>query len=165
MKSVRSTARIIPSLLDRLIDEDPNSLVEDPISQADQVAAIKECVRRDLENLLNTRLRKPVNTLQFPELKKSLVNYGLHDFSQLPVESESDQQLFAVRIQEIIQRFEPRFKNVRVEVVQNGENYQRALYVKITATLLLEPDAIPVVYDSRVRHVDKSLELRELNYG
>lgn len=165
MKSVRSTARIIPSLLDRLIDDEPGSAIETPKSQQEQIHSIKENVRRDLENLLNTRLKHEVDTLQYPELKTSLVNYGLQDFSQIPVESDSDQMLFAAKIQDIIKRFEPRFKNVRVDVVKNGENYQRTLYVKITATLLLEPDSIPVIYDSRVRHIDKSLKLRELKYG
>ncbi len=165
MKNIRSTANIIPSLLDRLIDEDPSTTTEAVKSQTQQIAEIKEAVRRDLENLLNTRLRKNQYIDRYPELKTSLANYGLQDFSQIPVESDSDQQVFAANIRDIIRRFEPRFKNVQVDVMQNGENYQRALYVKISAVLLMEPDPLPVIYDSRVRHIDKSLQLRELNYG
>jgi len=165
MKNIRNTTPVIPSLLDRLIDDDPSSSTELEKTTSEQLVAIKDNVRRDLENLLNTRLRKNADIEKFPELKKSLVNYGLQDFSQIPVESESDQSLFAARIQEIIERYEPRFKNVQVEIVQNGENYQRALYVKISAVLMLEPDPVPVIYDSRVRHIDKSLKLRELKYG
>ena len=165
MKNTHGTAQVIPSLLDRLMDDDPSSHLEIAKSQAQQIADIKEYVRRDLENLLNTRLRRFQQIDQYPELKTSLANYGLQDFSQIPVESESDQQIFAANIRDIIQRFEPRFKNVQVEVVENGENYQRTLYVKISAVLRLDPDPVPVIYDSRVHLIDRSLHLRELNYG
>ncbi|BFM08567.1 type VI secretion system baseplate subunit TssE [Halioxenophilus aromaticivorans] len=165
MRNVRSTAPIVPSLLDRLIDDDPSNTTDLVKTPSQQMNDIKEAVRRDLENLLNTRLRKNDHLQKYAELKTSLANYGLYDFSQIAIESEDDQYLFAAKIRDIIQRFEPRFKNVQVEVVENGENYHRTLYIKIAAVLLIEPDPIAVVYDSRVQKIDKSLHLREQNHG
>ena len=165
MKQVRRTKPFVPSLLDRLIDEDPATELDPMQSPGQQLARIKESVKRDLENLLNTRLRNIEIDKSWGELKHSIANYGLPDFSQVPADSESDYQAFANVIRDVIHRFEPRFKNVQVTVDSNGASLHRALYVKISAVLLVEPDPVAVVYDSKVNRVERTLKLRELKYG
>src|SRR4029077_20362835 len=43
------------SVLDRLLDDEPKSKVEDPMTHSKSLAQLKIAIRRDLENLLNTR--------------------------------------------------------------------------------------------------------------
>ena len=165
MKSARAILPVIPSLLDRLIDADPDSDSDPIIPSGKQLSEIKDNVRRDLENLLNTRLRKPVNLQRYPELVSSVVNYGLPDFSHIAIESENEQVDFANTIAVIIERYEPRFSQVQVNIRPIGDGLQRALHVKISAILLVEPDPIPVIFDSRLKYIDKRLTLRELKHG
>ena len=61
---------IRPSLLDRLIDEEPGNRGEAPDRRAQSLKELKDSVRRDLEWLLNSR-RPPVEPAQsrrFPVL-------------------------------------------------------------------------------------------------
>ena len=44
-----------PSVLDRLIDDDPRSNVEPPLTRSQSVRQFKTALRRDLEWLLNAR--------------------------------------------------------------------------------------------------------------
>ena len=54
----RSGAPIVrQSLLDRLIDDEPDKIAETGLSPAESIAALRRNVRRDLEALLNTRRR------------------------------------------------------------------------------------------------------------
>ena len=45
------------SLLDRLIDDEPEQLVDRPISAAQALTVLRRSVLRDLEALMNTRRR------------------------------------------------------------------------------------------------------------
>ena len=46
---------ITVSVLDRLIDLEPNNRMENPLSRSQSVRLLKNAVRRDLEWLLNSR--------------------------------------------------------------------------------------------------------------
>ncbi|MBX2807119.1 MAG: type VI secretion system baseplate subunit TssE [Cellvibrionaceae bacterium] len=165
MTTARKDQPILPSLLDRLIDHDP-SIQDTPVKSYRVVLTeIKDSIRRDLENLLNTRLyRKPLPE-ELTELDISIVNYGLPDFSMLQVNSDDGKHEFKEKVQSIIEKYEPRFKSVTVDLEHVGEHYERTLYMKISAVLMIEPDPIPLMFDSRVKTMDKSVILREINHG
>ncbi len=165
MSTIRQTQAIVPSLLDRLIDDDPTSLDETNEPTSQQINKLKNNIRRDLENLLNTRLRIDRDLKKFPELNKSLLNYGLPDFSHIPIESDSEHNLLANKIYTLIYWFEPRLINVNVEVEAMGDGFNRNLHVEISATLLVEPNPIPVLFDSQMQHIDRKLSIRELKHG
>ena len=46
---------LVPSVLDRLLDDNPGAKSEPPQSRHQVLRDLKQSVRRDLENLLNTR--------------------------------------------------------------------------------------------------------------
>ena len=48
-------AAVTLSVLDRLIDDDPRTSIEAPLTRAQSVRTLRDVVRRDLEWLLNTR--------------------------------------------------------------------------------------------------------------
>ena len=53
----KDTPRALLSLLDRLIDRDPENQVELPPTPTEALDRLREGVRRDVEALLNTRER------------------------------------------------------------------------------------------------------------
>ncbi len=165
MTKLRADQPIIPSLLDRLVDEDPKSLISVPKSYGVLLKDIKNNIRRDLENLLNTRLTRYAIPEELNEINLSVANYGLPDFSFVQLGSDEGREEFRFMVEQAIHNFEPRFNQVIVELEQIGEEYERTLYLKISAVLMVDPDPIPLLFDSRVKTLNKSVKLREINHG
>ena len=96
------------SVLDRLIDNEPHSQVESPLSRAQSVRVLKAAVRRDLEWLLNTRriFEEPDEALK--EVNRSTYVFGLPDFSSFTMVSASDQTKLVRQLLAAIKLFEPR---------------------------------------------------------
>src|SRR5271167_2168409 len=69
------------SLLDRLIDQEPERLRDAPVSPAESMAILRQSLRRDLEALLNTRRRWRSWPEGYTELGVSPVGFGIADFS------------------------------------------------------------------------------------
>jgi type VI secretion system protein ImpF len=107
-------------------------------------------VRRDLENLLNTRWRCVAWPPNLEELDLSLVNYGIPDFTGANMATATNREELRKIIQQVLEKFEPRFKSVRVELVQPGERADRQLNFRIDAVLYAEPAPEPVVFDSQL---------------
>jgi len=165
MARARTDQPVLPSLLDRLIDEDPRQTLEVVKPFGVLLKEIKANIRRDLENLLNTRIYRQQSIDSYSELDKSVVNYGLPDFSRLQFGSEEHCQQFRWLVQATIAKYEPRFQRVQVDINSIGEDFERTLYLKISAVLMVEPDPVPLIFDSRVRTVDRAVSLRELSHG
>ncbi len=165
MARIRKNQPLIPSLLDRLLDDNPESTTEIQPSFSKILQEIKASIRRDLENLLNTRLFCFTNTQRFEELKMSVINYGLPDFSHVQFDNHDARETFRKLVEETITNFEPRFRHVSVDIVPYGEQFERALHLKISAILLVEPDPVPVIFDTKVKSSDRTVTLRELVHG
>jgi len=165
MSKVRTDQPVLTSLLDRLIDDEPDQKLEVVKPVSTLLRDAKANIRRDLENLLNTRLYRQSDLGDYPELKKSVVNYGLPDFSSVQFSSAEHREQFRQEIESTITRYETRFRRVRVEITQAGEEHERTMYLKINALLMVEPDPIPLLFDSRIQAMDRIVKLRELRHG
>ena len=165
MARIKTDQPVLPSLLDRLIDDDPDNHKVTAKAYGTVLADIKSSIRRDLECLLNTRLYRGQLPEKLSELDVSIVNYGLPDFSVIQLESDDGKEEFRSQVKSIIEKFEPRFSHVMVDLEQIGEEYERTLYMKISAVLMIEPDPVPLLFDSRVKTMDKAVHLREINHG
>lgn len=165
MASLNADMPLLPSLLDRLIDQDPDKPADDTQSNSRVIAAIKNGVRRDLENLLNTRLHRQEVPENLEELKQSVVTYGVPDFSMVPVHSDAGLAFLKDALTDAIYRYEPRMQQVRIELMKGVDLSERTLYLQISAVLMVEPDAIPLVFDTYVRPSDKSVDLQDADYG
>jgi type VI secretion system protein ImpF len=151
MSRIHSGQQLIPSLLDRLLDDAPDSLQELPSSRTQRLRDLKLSVRRDLENLLNTRVCLRVIPNDCEELHTSVFNYGIPDFGGMAVTSSEKQEILRRRIEEIVRRFETRFKSVRVELVTDDKlSMQRSIRFRIDGVLYAEPAPEPVSFDSQV---------------
>jgi type VI secretion system protein ImpF len=85
---------------------------------------LRESVQRDLGWLLNSASLDTTEDLTpFPEVAKSVVNYGMPSFAGTALHS-IDPDVTARRIRESIETFEPRLSNVQV-IVDGGEGENR----------------------------------------
>lgn len=150
MAKIRSDQPLIPSVLDRLLDDEPGVSRETAKSRTQVLRELKQSVRRDLENLLNTRWRCVSWPPDLNELGVSMVNYGIPDFTGAQLSRARDREEFRRVIETVIRKFEPRFKTVQVKLLSNGDALDRTLRFQIDALLYAEPAPEPVVFDSAV---------------
>ena len=160
MSKIRRDQPLVPSILDRLLDEEPDISREPAKSRAQVLREMKSSVRRDLENLLNTRWRCSHWPPSLEELAVSLVNYGIPDFTGGNLGSASDRNELRRIIETTIRRFEPRFKTVRVELLENSEPLDRTLRLRIDALLHAEPAPEPVMFDSALEPATGNFEVK-----
>lgn len=151
---------LLPSVLDRLLDDDPTSQREAPKSQNQLLRELKLSVRRDLENLLNTRRRVAGVPAELAGLERSLVAYGLPDITGLDLASAGRRDEFRATIEEVIRKFEPRFTSVRVHLLDNVDQTDRALRFRIDALLRAEPAPEPVVFDTSLEPATGTIQVK-----
>jgi type VI secretion system protein ImpF len=149
MAKIDSETRITPSIIDRLIDNEPELSSEALASRSRSLQQFKEAVKRDLEWLLNTRQTRYIPKA-LKELNHSIAVYGLKDFSGFNVKSPDDQQRLEKEIEAVIKVFEPRLEDVVVILEPILEN-ERALHFRIDARLRIEPAPEPVSFDTVLR--------------
>jgi len=139
---------VLSSVFDRLIDDDPDATREVAKTGPQAVRDLKHAVRRDLERLLNTRRSLHQLPADLTELAKSLVNYGLPDFTSVQMNAAQDPDAFLSIIVDTINRFEPRLENVRVELIPNADTSDRVLRFRIDAILHVHPFSDGVSFNS-----------------
>jgi type VI secretion system protein ImpF len=139
------------SVLDRLIDLEPKTQIEAPLSRSQSVRLLKAAVHRDLEWLLNTRriFLEPDESLK--EVSRSLFVYGLADLSTYTMGSTADQAKLVRHLQSVVKLFEPRLANVRVTPLDSsGGTGLQELRLRIDGMLLMDPSPEPVSFDTLI---------------
>jgi type VI secretion system protein ImpF len=143
-----------PSVLDRLIDAGSEGTTDRPGYTLRQM---EDAVRRDLEDLLNTR-RPPESAPGddgkpepffggLEEVPRSIVNFGLRDLAYFDTLTADVRAEFARHIEQVITTYEPRLRDIHVTVRDPAEvaeakkqDFKRtALYFHIEARLNLDP--------------------------
>jgi type VI secretion system protein ImpF len=130
--------RLTPSLLDRLFDVDQGGSTA-ALRPYQSIGELRAAVRRDLENLLNTRWRCTRQSELGKGLVSSLVNYGLPDFCGGNLQAAQNPDVVFEQIVQAIERFEPRLRKVRVVRLQDEPSVDRTLRFQIEAVLHVEP--------------------------
>ena len=165
MASIDKKKKLRPSILDRLIDNDPDNTVEKDSDQHQKLKELRNSVRRDLENLLNTRFRMVEPADEYTELKKSLLNYGLPDLATINISDNIKQKEFINHLESILIDFEPRFKTVKVNYMENADSLDRSLRFRIDAILYADPSPEVVVFDSILEPVTHTVNVEETSHG
>lgn len=136
------------SVLDRLIDNDPSTNREPPMSRAQSVRELKFAVRRDLEWLLNTRRILEPAPESFTELPRSLYHFGIPDITSLSARSVATRDWLRHQVEETITLFEPRLAGVRVTVAPSAPEGRQELRFIVEGLLRMDPTPEQVVYDT-----------------
>jgi type VI secretion system protein ImpF len=132
---------VAQSMLDRL------STTEDwPVTRAQSIHFLRASIKRNLEWLLNTRRPPIVGIEGYPLARQTILYYGLLDLSSLSLSSRDDQQRLQQRIAEIIERSEPRLRDVKVRL-EDG-NLQKKLRFHIGAHMQMKPLPEEIAFDT-----------------
>lgn len=108
MPDLNAIDRLQPCLLDRLFDEEPRRLSEGKQEKVVSLARFKEGIKRDIEWLLNSKTRfDHVDTALFPEIRYSVLNYGVRDLTGLSSENLSAADIERA-IYKALMAYEPR---------------------------------------------------------
>lgn len=112
------------------------------------IRQMKEHVARDLGALLNTR-RELLEELpeEYRELKGTILEYGLPDFTAFSLTNVSDQKRIRRGVELAIAAFEPRLRSVRVSL-DVPKQYDQTLRFRIDALLRVDPTPEPVTFDA-----------------
>ncbi len=135
------------SVLDRLIDLDPNANVDPPMGRSQTLRQLRVALRRDLEWLLNTRRNPEPVTEASAHLARSLYNYGLPDLSNLGVHSVSDQNRLLWMLEAAVEAYEPRIAGARV-VLEPVSGNARILRFQIQGLLRIDPAPERITFDT-----------------
>ena len=151
--------KLLPSVLDRLIDDAPRGGPDPAEGQPWSLERARAAVKRDLEWLLNSRqvlVRLPADA---GPLGRSALTYGLPDLASTSLSTPADQARLRRTIVEAIARFEPRLDHVEV-TLEPAREHERAVRFRIDAMLKVEPEPEPVTFDSLLKLDTKSFVVR-----
>jgi type VI secretion system protein ImpF len=142
-----SVKTFTPSLLDRLFDDASSSPV-DSLHRGLGLEQMKDCVARDLEDLLNSRVGMKAEVVEgFRLAKWSILTYGIRDFAGMSLGNTNDQAEICRSIGDAIERHEPRLRDVDVSLKKNDAQLQSLLF-SVTALLVLDPAVEAVSFDA-----------------
>ncbi len=138
------------SIIDRLIDDEPDVTHDALVSVAEQIREMREVIRRDLEVLLNTR-RPPVNPpAGCDELYDAIVSFGVDGILSANLSTDLAKAQFARQVERRIALFETRLHDVQVTVLKGRNDGDRALRMRIEATFRLQDGMPPISFESRI---------------
>ena len=145
--------RLQPSLLDRLIDNEPDKRVEALDRRVLTLSRLRECTLRDLNWLFNATQYASAQELEaYPLVAASVVNFGLPAFSGTTA-SGMDIRGMESALRQAILNFEPRLlaDSVRVKARSLGEgNNHNRLSFEIECRLWAQPAPIALLLHSDV---------------
>ncbi|MDO4640973.1 MAG: type VI secretion system baseplate subunit TssE [Neisseria sp.] len=136
--------QLLPSLFDRLTDEEPRKKKEALPSKAVNLEQYRKAVLRDILYLLNTcNLQTGMADERLPEyVQASTLNYGIPPLSGLNY-SDIEWEEVAQYIRQAIIRFEPRLESHSLQVVADVSDSEAALHnqliIEIKGNLKLNP--------------------------
>jgi type VI secretion system protein ImpF len=138
------------SLIDRLIDEEPDKPRDPSISPAESLENLRRSVRRDLEALLNTRRRWRRWPDSHSELALSPLSYGIPDFSSGAFNDPRRREWLRYELEQTIRGFEPRLARLRVTLLEPKDELEATLRLRVEGLLRVEPAPDPIAFDTLV---------------
>jgi len=153
---------LLPSLLDRLFDDEPDQSTEPLWRGSYRVDELREHVRRDLEFLLNTRHGRADLLDPARELAISSLSYGLPDFTGVIGGGLESRERIRASVERSIRDFEPRLQGVQVVVVDSEFEHDRNVRLSIRALLCVNPIEEPVLFDTTVESSSGTCEVRPI---
>lgn len=144
--------RLQPSLLDRLTDNNPESMVEGRDDRVIDLRRLRDIIRRDLSWLLNTNNAETlIDGDSFPNVRRSVLNYGVREVSG---DYSSRERALAMRtaIQRAIEMFEPRIRAGSLDVLlrQDEVASQAVVVFDIRADMWAQPVPLELYLRSEI---------------
>lgn len=148
-------------ILDRLINDESKQLLK-TLNPHQRELHIYESVRCNLENLVNTRLNSLLYLEEFQELRHSLFNYGIPDFTNNYLASNQNKVYFCQFLQQKIEKFEPRLKNLTLHMYEVEKSPIITLKLRIEALLLLNTSPERIIFDTAIETNNYSFYIKDI---
>ena len=161
MRSLPWQTLILPSVLDRLFDDQPKDATEHHDTMHFDLRQYKRAVARDLEALLNTRCVDTDGHLEaYAQANQSVLSFGIIDLSSLSLLNPDDRLLLQDKIRTAISYHEPRLTEVAVRLEEPKE-LERMLRFRVDAVLKVHPDKPPVTFDATLQLSSSTYQVKE----
>jgi type VI secretion system protein ImpF len=166
MTQARARDRLQPALLDRLTDDEPLSRVEASERRVMSRTRLREAVLRDLSWLFNTTALSGEGVLdEHPEVRRSVLNYGLPALSGLTASSIDPPRLEAL-VRRAIVDHEPRIlaETLRVELLifDSQLDHHNQISFRISGQLWAEPVPMELLLHTDLDLETGRVEIKEL---
>jgi type VI secretion system protein ImpF len=167
MSQVRAQDRLQPALLDRLTDDDPLSLMDSNDKRVMSRSRLREAVLRDLSWLFNTTALSNEGVFDdYPEVRRSVLNYGLPPLSGLTASSIDPPHLEAL-VRLAILDHEPRIlaDSLRVEVLMYDRqlDHHNQISFRISGQLWAQPVPLELMLHTDLDLETGRIEIKELS--
>lgn len=159
MARVRADQELIPSVLDRLRTVRKDGSATPAGRRGTRLDDLKEAIMEDLKDLLNTKQFAGAIPPGLRHLPNSLLTFGLPDLTHASLASADDRSALKRAVEDAIRRFEPRLTHVVVALLE-GREFDRGLRFRIDAALVVEPEPLPVTFNSVLDLATKSFEVK-----
>lgn len=162
MATIKAEKRLRAPLLDRLLDQRPDLPQDVEQNQHQVLRQLRESVRRDIEQLFNTRARCISAPPEAAELRTSVLGYGLPDLANYNLVSSEGRRQICRDIEQVILRFEPRIRSVRVNADSarlDPNTHQFTFRAEATLRALLADEVL--VFDSLLNPVSQTIDVTE----
>lgn len=143
------------SLIDRLLDDEPERAVEPAESEEMALERYKFALRRDLEALLNGKRPLLAKIDESDMLSRSIIGFGMRDMSTDDFSTSAARERARRTLAQCIREHEPRLSDVDVEA--DTAPTSRGIRFRITATLKLSRNRDTIVFDAKVRPTDRAI--------
>lgn len=137
-------------LFERLTDSEPASQSERQPFRIHDLEALSESVGKEVARLLNTRCPCPERLGEISE--RTVLEYGIPDFSSLSAASEADRKSLAGMIEQAVSAYEPRLRQVHAAfepVRQNPTVLRGRIEAVLVAGMVNEPISFPLLVQAR----------------
>ena len=132
------------TLFDRLLPD------QDDQVRGLSIHELRESVARDLEDLLNSRIARLDQIINYPAVQQSILQFGIIDFVGLSTANPMDRDKICQSIEQSIAAHEPRLTQTKVEMLFDSDN-MGTLCLSIQAYLNIHPLYEPVVFDALLK--------------
>jgi type VI secretion system protein ImpF len=150
MARVDSDSVVTLSILDRLLDNEPDNRNEAALTRAQSIRLLKASLRRDLEWLLNTRRIADDILDNYPDLAQSVYGFGLPDFTSFSFANVKDRGRLLRALEASVRNFEPRLTAVKVIPLEASSEggAKKLLRFQIEGLLKMDPAPERVSFDT-----------------
>ncbi len=165
MAELTPTERLQPSLLDRLTDDEPHSQQESRDKRVLSMHRLRQSVLRDVSWLLNAdSMESVVDLTDYPEVAKSVLNYGIKDLAGRTV-SGTNLSSIQKAIKQAINVYEPRIfpNSLSVQVFSSDEMNHQALSFDIEANLWAQPLPLHLYLRTEINTITGDINLRDMD--
>ena len=166
MSKLKAQDRLQPALLDRLTDDDPTNPAEAVEMRIISRPRMREAVLRDLAWLFNTTFLSASGAFdRFPEVKRSVLNYGLPPLSGQTI-SSIDATALETKVKAAIIDHEPRIlaDTLKVEalVVEQQLDQHNQISFRISGQLWAQPVPLELLLQTNVDLETGQVEIKNL---